>query len=268
VTTNESYTLGYGKGAMQWMESRTAEGHGAFLLPYLQSGMRLLDCGCGPGTLTLGFAERIAPGAAIGIDLEMSQSAATLEVAQSKGISNLEFQAGDLYSLPFEDGSFDVVFGSAVLGSVSDTARVVAEMTRVLRHGGILALKEFDHGGDIIWPQPPIIARSVELYHRLRAHNGHEALAGRRLLEYMHAADCSTDFFHVFYDVNRGGEQLRTKIDRNNHLITEMLGPQYEKLGWSTRAELEEAAQAWIEFAADPTAVYLSTWFEAVGTKQ
>ena len=41
-----------------------------FLVPHLSEGMSVLDCGCGPGPLTLGFAEIVAPGRVVGIDIE------------------------------------------------------------------------------------------------------------------------------------------------------------------------------------------------------
>jgi ubiquinone/menaquinone biosynthesis C-methylase UbiE len=263
----ESYTLGYGEGAMQWMTSRTAEVHGAFLLPYLQPGLRLLDCGCGPGTLTLGFARRVAPADCIGIDQEGSQFKAVRETARLESVDNLLFKTGDIYELPFDDADFDIVFASAVLGSVAAPDKVVAEMVRVLKPGGVLALKEFDHAGDIIYPQNAVLGKSIELYHKLRGHNGHEPVAGRRLREFMHAGGCEVKYLRAFYDYRSGNEQLRPYIDRNNYLVNEMLGPQYISLGWCTETELEEQADAWIEFAANPAAVYCSTWFEAVAVK-
>src|SRR4051812_46649460 len=47
---------------------RTALKDVAFFVPYLQSGMRLLDCGCGPGTISVGLGEMVAPGELVGID--------------------------------------------------------------------------------------------------------------------------------------------------------------------------------------------------------
>jgi ubiquinone/menaquinone biosynthesis C-methylase UbiE len=44
------------------MGQRTAEIHAAFFLPYLESGMKVLDCGCGPGTITNGLARAVSPG--------------------------------------------------------------------------------------------------------------------------------------------------------------------------------------------------------------
>jgi ubiquinone/menaquinone biosynthesis C-methylase UbiE len=264
----ENYTLGYGESSMEWMESRTAEGHGAFLLPYLKPGMRLLDCGCGPGTLTIGFARHVAPAEAIGIDRDSMQFTAIAAEAQREQVSNLRFEAGDIYALPYADQSFDVVFGSAVLGSVANAAAVVTEMIRVLKTGGIIALKEFDHGADIIWPQTPTIARSIELYHRLRAENGHEPHAGRRLKEFLTTNGCHVEYLNAYFDQQTESNELQTYIDRNNGLHREILGPQYCKLGWCTPEDIDVIVSEWREFAANPAAIYLAGWLEAIGVKE
>jgi ubiquinone/menaquinone biosynthesis C-methylase UbiE len=54
--------------------SRTVHGRrtgaaAAFLAPYLQPGMRLIDCGCGPGSITADLAQLMAPGLVVGVDL-------------------------------------------------------------------------------------------------------------------------------------------------------------------------------------------------------
>ena len=69
------YTLGYSPTATQMMAGCAAASHAGFLLPYLRAGMQVLDCGCGPGSITLGLAEVVAPGTVVGIDLEPAQIA-------------------------------------------------------------------------------------------------------------------------------------------------------------------------------------------------
>ncbi|MFW2403355.1 MAG: class I SAM-dependent methyltransferase [Gammaproteobacteria bacterium] len=266
--SDENYTLGYGEGSMEWMTSRTAEGHGAFLLPYLRPGMRFLDCGCGPGTLTYGFASRVAPGEAIGIDRESAQSQRVSDMARRAGVTNLTFEQGDVYALPFENESFDVVFASAVLGSLTDADGVVREMARVLKPGGAIGLKEFDHAGDLVWPLTPIIAKSIEHYHAIRAHNGHEPNAGRRLKELMIENGCRVDYVNGYYDQQRTTEELVPYVERNNRLFREVLGPQYYELGWTTPEEMEACIEEWNRFARNPAALYLAAWVEAVGIKQ
>ena len=56
--------------ANRMLAGRRAEQAADFLLPYLHAGMRVLDCGCGPGSITLGLAEIVRPGEVVGIDLE------------------------------------------------------------------------------------------------------------------------------------------------------------------------------------------------------
>jgi cyclopropane fatty-acyl-phospholipid synthase-like methyltransferase len=72
---------------------RTAAKEGAFLLPYLRPGMRLLDFGCGPGSITLGLAEAVAPGEVVGVDLQPSQ------VAQARALSAARDWVNDLASI-------------------------------------------------------------------------------------------------------------------------------------------------------------------------
>ena len=53
TTSRETYTPGYSDATLRLMLERTAAKHAAFFTPFLERGMRLLDCGCGPGTIIL-----------------------------------------------------------------------------------------------------------------------------------------------------------------------------------------------------------------------
>ena len=56
------YTMGYSAEFLQMLDRRNAQTHAAYLLPHLRSGMRVLDFGCGPGTITVGLAAAVQPG--------------------------------------------------------------------------------------------------------------------------------------------------------------------------------------------------------------
>src|SRR5216110_3547151 len=97
--THEKYTHGHAPATVRQHGRRTAEEAAAFLLPELRPGMRLLDVGCGPGSITRGLAERVAPGEVIGIDLSRETLAAARDEAVARGVTNLRYEEASVYQL-------------------------------------------------------------------------------------------------------------------------------------------------------------------------
>jgi ubiquinone/menaquinone biosynthesis C-methylase UbiE len=102
------------------MAKRTLESHGAFFLPYLSPGLSVLDCGCGPGSITMGIAASVAPGNVVGVDFGQSQIERAKAAAAREGRRNVRFEAGDAYSLALEKGIFDRVFSHALMEHLRD----------------------------------------------------------------------------------------------------------------------------------------------------
>ena len=67
TSATPDYTMGYGKATLETQLRATAETSAGFLLPYLKPGHRLLDFGCGPGTISVGLAQAVAPGEMHGV---------------------------------------------------------------------------------------------------------------------------------------------------------------------------------------------------------
>src|SRR2546426_270053 len=111
---HEKYTHGHAPAVVRQHALRTAEEAAAFLLPELRPGMRLLDVGCGPGSITRGLAERLAPGLVVGVDLSRETLAAARQDAADRGLTNLLYEQGSVYQLPFPDASFDVAYAHQV----------------------------------------------------------------------------------------------------------------------------------------------------------
>jgi len=107
----------------------------------------VVDVACGPGTFTRPFAPRVR--SAVGVDLTPAMiEKARAESAQA-GLTNIEFVTGDVYALPFADCVAGVVACGYAFHHMTEPARALAEMARVLRPGGRVAI------ADIIVPEGP-----------------------------------------------------------------------------------------------------------------
>ena len=154
ITDNARYTMGYSDEIRQLLDRRSAATHAAHLLPHLKPGLKLLDFGCGPGTISVGPADRIAPGEFHGIDMEESQIELARAAASAGGHENMVFHVGSASELPFEDNSFDVAHCHAVLMHIPETQAVLTEVKRVLKPGGIIAAREANISSSYLEPQP------------------------------------------------------------------------------------------------------------------
>lgn len=142
ATESSTYTMGYDDDFLQMLRWRSAETHARHLLPHLESGLSVLDFGCGPGTLSVGLARAVEPGELHGIDIESSQIDLARAAAKAGGHSNASFQVADATDLPFENNTFDVAHCHTVLNHVPDTQAVLNEVKRVLKPGGIISCRE------------------------------------------------------------------------------------------------------------------------------
>src|ERR1700686_1544757 len=107
--------------------------------------MLAIDLACGPGTYTRPLAARVHR--AIGADLTPAMVEKARAEAARDGIANIEFVCADIYALPFADGAAGIVSCGYAFHHMTDPARALAEMARVLQPGGRMAIT------DIIVPE-------------------------------------------------------------------------------------------------------------------
>ena len=108
ASATPNYTMGYSEEFMEALRRYTAESNAAHLLPLLRPGLRALDFGCGPGTISVGLAKAVHPVEMHGVDMEESQVELARAVAWSQGQGNAIFHLGDVTDLRFGDNFFDM----------------------------------------------------------------------------------------------------------------------------------------------------------------
>ena len=176
-----SYTMGYNEEFLQLLHRRSAETHAAHLMPHLKPGLRVLDFGCGPGTISVGLARAVEPGEVHGIDMEESQIGLARAAAAAGGHGNATFHVGDVTELPFEDNSFDAAHCHAVLMHVPDTRAVLSEVMRVLKPGGVIASREMIVASSFFQPDLGNFDAAWATFTRLLGGNGGHPQMGKEL---------------------------------------------------------------------------------------
>jgi ubiquinone/menaquinone biosynthesis C-methylase UbiE len=265
---HETYTHGHAPATVRQHAQRTAEEAAAFLLPDLRPGMRLLDVGCGPGSITRGLAERLAPGQVIGLDLSRETLAAAREEAAARGLGNLQYEEGSVYQLPFPDGSFDVVYAHQVLQHLREPAAALREMLRVLRSGGLVAIRDVDWDTVAYWPADPWIDRFIETHFKTWYRNGGEPRMGRRLRALFNAAAVSD--LRITADVwcyATPAETVAWGDSYAERLLTSPMGGRAVEYGFASRSDLEAMAGAFRAWAVHPDAFWAFTQIAALARK-
>lgn len=236
---------------------RTAENSAAYLLPALRPGLDLLDVGCGPGTITVDLARRVAPARVIGIDRasDVLKQARALAGAQN---TSIEWHVGDVYDLPFPAASFDVIHAHQVLQHLADPVRALKEMRRVLRPGGVVAVRDGDYASFAWAPHDPLLTRWLDLYRAVARRNAGEPDAGRFLKGWALAAG----FRHV-----EATSSTWTYADEEScawwgglwadRCELSSLGDQAIEYGLSTREEITAIAAALRAWATQPDAFFM-----------
>jgi SAM-dependent methyltransferase len=120
----------------------------------------VLDVACGPGIVVCAFARAVQH--ATGIDLTPAMLERARALAASCGLFNVSWQVGDVEALPFADQTFSIVVSRLAFHHLERPAAVLAEMSRVCRPGGVVAVV------DLLSPPDPARATALNQTERLR----------------------------------------------------------------------------------------------------
>lgn len=136
------YTTDHSSAVLRTHSWRDSSNSALYLLPHLKPDFHILDVGCGPGSITVDLAKHVEDGHVTGIENVPDPLDGARGFAKAKGISNVDFRVGDIHDIPFPDDSFDVVHAHQVLQHIAEPVRALQEMRRVVKKGGIVAVRE------------------------------------------------------------------------------------------------------------------------------
>ncbi len=232
---------------------RRADRWAGFLLPHLRPGMRLLDVGCGPGSITRGLADAVAPGPTVGIDPDPARvEGGPLTVVTARG-----------EHLPFADASFDAVFACAVMQHVADPEVILGEVRRVARPGAVVGIADADWDGFLVHPPDPLLHRGQDVLREIRSTG--DPGVGKRLRHLM----ATTGFERVVATARTNADGGAGTVAAGAFRAASFEAPTAvaiaTSIGASTAAEMAAIAEAWRTWGTSPGAFFAGFWIEALG---
>jgi len=261
----DRYTHGHADAVLRSHRWRTAQNSASYLLGYLTPGMTMLDVGCGPGTLTVDLARRVAPAAVLGVDV--SETVVAEAVSYGAGLADatavsVSFAAADfrlLASAPDSDrGQFQVVHAHQVLQHLREPVAALAAMKSLVRPGGLVAARDADYAGMMWSGGDERMERWRALYLAVTQHNGAEASAGRHLLRWAREAGLdNVEYTTSNWTFCSPGDREWWASLWAERVTSSGLATQAVEYGLAKTADLEDMAEGWRAWALDPDAVFI-----------
>ncbi|KAJ5886380.1 UbiE/COQ5 family methyltransferase [Penicillium subrubescens] len=236
---------------------RTASNSAAYLLPHITPTSKILDIGCGPGSISVDFARCANHGHVIGIENVPDPLDQARHLAASQGVTNVDFRLGDIHALEFPDNTFDIVHVHQVLQHIADPVKALCEMRRVVKQGGIVAARE---SASMTWyPENPGIGNWLEITQRMGKAKGGNPHPGR----YIHIWAKKAGFDLANIRKSAGSWCFSTPEERQywgvsmaERVLFSGLAKTAVEEGYATKEELERISKGWREFVEDEQA-----WF-------
>jgi ubiquinone/menaquinone biosynthesis C-methylase UbiE len=250
-----NYLHGHHASVLRSHSWRTVENSCPHLLPYLNSpSLKILDVGCGPGTITVDLASRVPQGLVYAIDPSAEVIEKARKHAEEKGVTNVRFEVGDIFDWKSLDGveeaSFDVVHAHQVLQHLQDPLGATKEMKRLVKPGGVLALRDCNYMAMDWWPEHPGMQKWKELYIKVAEGLGAFPNMGRML----HAIALQAGFPREDIEAGIGTWTFSTPEERAfwcglwaDRTVHSDYKQKALDSGFANEADLEEIAATWRE---------------------
>jgi len=180
----DTYTHGHEEPVVNVHRQRTLESCGGFVLDsgLLRSSTSVLDVGCGPGSITVGFGKRCNRVVGVESSQDMVRFARE-QMKENKVDDVVSIEFGDAYKLDYPDSSFDLVFAHQVLQHLSDPVAALEEMSRVAKVA--VCVRDADYSSMLAYPPIEEIDEWRDMYRRAYFANHLQPDAGRYLYHWL-----------------------------------------------------------------------------------
>lgn len=260
------YLPGYEGTAAQMLAARTAAQCASFVSSEFLRDARVLDLGCGPGSITSGLAAQMgAAGRLVALDLATGQlRLARSALARLSGeVPRWAVACGSVYNLPLATASIDLVFAHAVFEHLGRPSAALSELRRVLRPGGIVALAASDWSGALIEPPCAVARLAVDGYRRLRRRAGGDPDAGAGLAGWVTDAGFRVIHQQAYQRQDMSGVELAAYIAARLASPADSHHGRDRALDDPDREQARSAACRWAQQPV-PASV-LQRWVEVLG---
>ena len=250
------------------LEIRNAADYADFLLPYLDGEVRVLDAGCGRGTITLGLAE--TAGHVVGVDPSGEDFADAQRYAADHHIENVEFHVGSVHALDFPADYFDACLCHSMLETLADPRDGLVEIRRTLKPGGVLGVACVEYGGLILaGPDEQLLRRFYAIRERVwLLENVADPFRGRQLRGLLERAGFERVVATSKFFCYGTGEAVESfGLARAEECNDDWYERCARKHGLATTGDLEAMRRAWVEWSKSADAYLAFAWCRALGWK-
>ena len=232
------------------------------------AGSLVLEAGCGVGAQTKIIATKNPDTIFTSIDISDVSIAEATSMAEQMGIKNVRFEQADLYSLPFEDETFDSIIICFVLEHLKSPTQALGELKRVLKKGGTMVAIEGDHGSTYFYPDSKEAHQAIDCQVQLQSLSGGNSNIGRELYPLFQSVGLENTFISprmVYVDASR--QNLVDGFIKNTFTpMIEGVGKKAVQEGLIDKPTFEKGIKD-LYRTAEIDGVFSYTFFKGFGTK-
>ncbi len=229
----------------------------------LQSGMRVVDLGCGSGAVMPALLELVGPeGFVAGLDVSPERVAEANTLMQ--GSKNAHAQVGALPATGLPDAHYDFSWSQFVFEYLREPEASLREMIRITRPGGTVSVADIDGIGLAFWPRPAVVEEGIEPFMRALSSTGFDFFVGRKLFTWFRQAGLHDVSVHLSPLYVAAGADARLVADYTHRF--EVLAPIAVK-SFGDEQRYWAFAKGYLAMLSDPDALKYAVVLTVTGRR-